>query len=88
MCKKDIINVGGVGLLQSKYNHSPSKMLSTVYSEYEWLPWKFILCPKGYWDDMKNQRNFLQYAAKELKVKEFSDWYRVTQQVGKLPLPR
>jgi hypothetical protein len=49
-----------------------------VYSEYEWLPWKFeSQIPRHYWDDLKNQRKFLEWAAIELKIKDYKDWYTV-----------
>jgi hypothetical protein len=58
-------------------------MLATVFPEYEWLPWKLERCPRGFWDDINNQRKFLDWVSKELKIEEFSDWYKVTKQVYK-----
>jgi hypothetical protein len=78
---QDIVKIGGYSLLKSKYNHSPSAMLRQVYSEYEWLPWKFDTCPTYFWDDPKNQRKFLEWASKQLSVKDMSDWYSVTYKV-------
>ena len=48
-----------------------------VYPEYDWLPWKFEKCPKKYWHDVKNERKFMDWAGKELNVKEMSDWYNL-----------
>ncbi len=56
-------------------------MLNEVFPEYDWLPWKFERCPKGYWNDIKNVRKFMDWAGKELNVKEMSDWYRVSYMV-------
>jgi hypothetical protein len=58
-------------------------MLSIVYSEHEWLPWQFVSCPNNYWDDVKNHRKFLEWASKQLNVKEFDDWYKVPAKVIK-----
>jgi hypothetical protein len=55
--------------------------LAAVYSDYEWLPWKFSFCPNNFWDDVKNHRKFLDWAAKQLNVNEYGDWYRVTANV-------
>jgi hypothetical protein len=73
--------IGGASLLNSKYKASPSLLLSTVYPDYDWLPWKFAKSAQNYWNDMKNQRKFLDWAAKQLKIKEMSDWLKVTTHV-------
>jgi hypothetical protein len=73
--------LGGATLLRNKYNSSPIKLLSAVYPEYEWLPWKFDKSPANYWEDVKNQGKFVEWAAKQLNVNEMSDWYKVTKKV-------
>jgi hypothetical protein len=72
-------DIGGNKLLNSK--KSLSQLLSEVYPDYDWLPWKFGRCPQEYWDDMKNQRKFMDWAATELNIKEMSDWYKITLKV-------
>jgi hypothetical protein len=74
---------GDVGstLLQNKYNGSLALMLSTLYPEYDWLPWKFSKSPLNFWEDVKNQRKFMDWAGKQLRIKEMSDWYKVSQKV-------
>jgi hypothetical protein len=69
-------------LLRHKYNDSISAMLSSVYPEYEWLPWKFKKCPKGLWENVNNLRRFMDWAAKELNIKEQNEWYNVKREVG------
>jgi hypothetical protein len=54
-----------------------------VYPEYEWLPWKFKICPKNYWEDVNNQRRFMEWSARQLNIKEMSDWYNVSLKVCK-----
>jgi hypothetical protein len=71
----------GAGPLLNKYSNSTSILLSKLYPEYDWLPWKFAICPRNFWDDIENQRKFMDWAAKELKVKDMSDWYNVSQRV-------
>jgi hypothetical protein len=58
-------------------------MLSTLYPDYNWLPWKFSKVPFNYWQDLKNHRKFLDWAATQLNVKEMSDWYKISQKVNK-----
>jgi hypothetical protein len=75
--KKDIKDLGGIGLFR-KYRFSMHDMLQSVYPEHEWLPWKFAEIPHLYWKDVKHQKRFLEWAFKELSLKEMSDWYGVT----------
>ena len=77
--KQDILEHGGSGLL-SKYN-SMYVMLSNVYKEVEWLPFMFDQTPRKYWDNIDNQKKFVEWAGKELKINEMSDWYHVSQEV-------
>jgi hypothetical protein len=77
---QELNDIGGGSLLQ-KYNRSVQLLLSEVYPDYNWLPWKFAKSADNIWDDKKIQRKFLDWAAKELNVKEMSDWYRVTNKV-------
>ena len=73
--QKDFRSLGGGGLLGT-YNSSPSLLISSVYSEYDWLPWKFMFA-KNNWNQ-QNQVKFVEWAGKELGIKEKSDWYKVT----------
>ena len=79
---QDFFKLGGEGLLK-QCGSSPYKLLSTVYPDYDWLPWKFDRCVSYYWDDIKNQRKFMDWAGKELGIKEKSDWFKVTYHVNK-----
>jgi hypothetical protein len=63
------------------YNGSPSRLLSTLYPEYDWLPWKFDRCPNKFWENVNNQRKFMEWATKELNIKDMSDWYTVSVKV-------
>ena len=77
---KSLSELGGTSLLQ-KYNNSLPALLSTMFPGFEWLPWKFFKCPQNYWDDMKNQRKFMDWVVLELKIKEPKDWYTVSSKV-------
>lgn len=63
------------------YNGSISTLLCNIYNEYEWLPWKFSSAPKNYWLDRKNQRKFMDWARKELGIKDMDDWHNIKNQV-------
>ena len=70
--------MGGETLLR-KYNSSLHLFLSTIYSDYEWKPWKFIT--KGLWDDVKIQRQFLDWVATQRNHNNLNDWYNITTKV-------
>jgi hypothetical protein len=78
---KDFRAIGGTGII-SRYKWSNYQMLSTLYPKFEWLPWRFDKCPNNYWENLKNQRQFIEWAGKELGVKDMNDWYKVTHKVA------
>jgi hypothetical protein len=78
---KDLINLGGAGLVHS-YNHSLPQILFTIFPEIAWNAEKFEKSPQNYWDSVENQKNFVESAAIKLNVKIMSDWYNVTVKVG------
>jgi hypothetical protein len=80
---KDFHEIGD-SLLKNKYESSVHLLLAAVYPEYDWLPWKFCRCNEKYWDDPKNHKKFLDWAGKQLNIKEMSDWYKVIQKVNKI----
>jgi hypothetical protein len=78
---QDFYDVGAGGLLVHKYKNSPSFLLSKMYPDYEWLPWKFTKSPRNFKGDETNKRKFLEWAGKQLGVKELNDWYNVSARV-------
>jgi hypothetical protein len=73
--------VDGARLLKLEYNGSIAALLSKVYPEYEWLPWKFDFSSRNFWSDNKNKKKFIDFAGTQLGIKEMSDWYKVTHNV-------
>jgi hypothetical protein len=69
----------GGGHLINLYDSSPHKLLSGLFPEYDWLPWR--LSPLNFWNDKKNQRKFMDWVAKELSITDMSDWFKVTNKV-------
>jgi hypothetical protein len=75
---KDLRDLGGSYIVE-KRGSVPYYIFSEIYPEYEWLPWRFNRVVPGYWDDVNNQKKFMEWASKELKIKDMSDWYNVTE---------
>ena len=80
MNAEDIKKVEGGKSFLSQYSGSFFKLLTTVYPDYEWQPWRFINSPHNYWVDVNNQRKFMEWAGKELGIKELNDWYKLENQ--------
>ena len=74
---KDVERLGAAGLLKY-YSHSVFSALQDLYPEHEWVE---LECRpnvrKGYWEDVKNCRSFLDGVARRFCVDERKDWQKV-----------
>jgi hypothetical protein len=68
-------------LISQMYNGSLLQLLSSVYPDYDWLPWKFEERLQNYWENANNQRKFMEIASKKFDIKELSDWYKISRKV-------
>jgi hypothetical protein len=71
---------GGASLLRM-YDDSPPLLITSVFSEHAWLIWRFQVVPKGFWQDEKNQRKFMEWLQNKLQLNSWEDWYSVTRKV-------
>jgi len=76
----DVYQRGGSSLLNNYFGGSIVKALATVYPEAHWEVWRFEQVPKGYWDELKNQRIFFDSIAKKLNVVKSEEWYKVSRE--------
>lgn len=74
---KNLIELGGRRLLD-QHSASMYKVLSSVYPEYEWIPWKFHRIASNEWQN--SGREFMDLVAKELNINNKQDWYKVTKE--------
>jgi hypothetical protein len=56
-------------------------LLSAVYPDYDWLPWKFEISPRNLWQSQKIVRKFLDWAGIQLGLKCLDEWHLVTIKV-------
>ncbi len=68
---------GGSDLLKYHYEDSLVRALTSVYTEHSWKLWKFSHAPVHFWKDVRNHREYFTWLAKELRVEQFKDWYKV-----------
>ena len=73
---KDFQSIGGSPLLR-KFNNSPYALLCSMFPEHEWLPWQFANAPKHYFDQVSNQKKFLEWAKNKLN----KDWEKISAKV-------
>lgn len=57
---QDFRAFGAHPLLQL-YNQSIYKVVSSVYEEHNWVPWRFHKVPNNHWKNPKNQRAYLDW---------------------------
>lgn len=75
---KDIVSLGGAPLRRI-YKNSMYNTLVSVYPNQDWPIWKFNRVPSGQWDDLNQQRQFMDMVAQKLGLKSMDDWYYVKQ---------
>jgi hypothetical protein len=75
------VKIEGASLLNKYHNASPAALITAVYPEYKLLPWRFTRNTRSYWDIVGNQKKFIDWAAQQLNIKDYSDWYKVVTKV-------
>ena len=75
-CKDFRLN-HGCYFMMAYYESNPYKIISSIYTEYTWFPWKFNQVKKGYWDDILNQRIYMDWLLKEMKYVDYTDYYKL-----------
>jgi hypothetical protein len=76
--KKKIGKNYGYSLL-SKYNGSPSLILTSLYPKYEWLFWKFGQAPTKSWDSGDNQLQYMSWLGNRLEYTTMEDWFKISK---------
>lgn len=71
-----IKNHGGTFL--GYFNDSAHRAVKEIFPNYDFDLWLFRHVPPDYWNDMKNQRNYLDWLGDKLGYTRYEDWYKVT----------
>ena len=77
LTKNKLILTGGKNLIE-KYDGSINKLLSTIYPNF---PWKFenlITKYKKYFNEIENQKEYLNKLFFKLKLKKLDDWLEIS----------
>jgi len=80
--KRNIVENGGEGLLKYYYDDSPSKAVLSIYSQHNWMLWRFHLPPRGYWRSLSTDKlemnRLFDWLSEKLAIKSLDDWYRIS----------
>lgn len=68
------------------HNDSLRISLAAAFPEHHWRPWLFADDARGYWQDISNQREFLDCVGKEeFSVSRLEEWYSVSLKEKMIP---
>lgn len=79
LTKQDFHANSGGGLLANYYGDSPQMALAELYPKTKWYCWLFRSTPQGYWQDIANRKEYMDWLAKRLGYRTDDDWYKVTR---------
>lgn len=65
----DLINNAGSGIISQKPHKSIIELLKSAFPEYNWIEWKFVRVANCFWESKANQRTYLLWLFKELRLK-------------------
>ena len=66
--------------LLEKYNSSIYRLLTSVFPEFDFLPWKFSQAPKGILNRPNIILKAIKLAENKLNIKNGNDWNRVSME--------
>lgn len=53
------------------------EILRDLHPDFEWLEWRFMQVPAGFWDSPSNRIRYLKWLGKQLGYTKKSDWYQI-----------
>jgi hypothetical protein len=75
--RNDILQAGGE-FNKHFFDMTISEIVISSYPELKWLPWRFEQVPRGYWDDINEQREFFDWVYDQLQFSSKDDWYNLS----------
>jgi len=68
----DVVQHGGRSILK-KHNDSFVTAVKTLYNKHHWIPWKFNVSPRGFWNEQKNRKAYMHWLMTEEGWKTMED---------------
>ncbi len=78
LTKESFNENGGAGLLKNHYRSSILSAVREYRPDYNWKPWLFSKVPHGFWNELGNRRQYLEWLADHLRFRSLSDWHHLT----------
>jgi very-short-patch-repair endonuclease len=69
------------GSLLKNYSSSHINLLKLLYSDYDWLEWKFKYTSNNYWKNIDNKKKYAEWLGKKLEYITPEQWYNITSKV-------
>ena len=89
--KRDVVALGGGGMLANYYNDSVLGALRELRSRKRWQEWRFHSVPQKFWLSADNLHRYMDWLGKQLRIHTPELWYGVSaedvqQHHGSTPL--
>ena len=55
-----------------------ASLITAAYPHHNWKIWHFKTVPTGYWNDEKNQEEYMKWLGEQLNITDQEGWYNVT----------
>jgi hypothetical protein len=60
----------GSGVLLHYWNSSAIAAVKECFPDYDWKEWLFKCCPRSFWGDLKNHRNYMDWLARQCGIRQ------------------
>lgn len=70
----------GSSVLLHCWGGSAVRAVMETFPNHDWKEWRFVSCPRRFWNDRKNHRRYMEWLGEQIGVQELDDWYGVTNQ--------
>jgi hypothetical protein len=84
MTYPDVIAYNGGALWTRKRDpkyRNPYELLTAVYPDHSWLPWRFVNTIDGFWRNLDNVRWYLSWLGERLWFTSMDDWYCLSKEM-------
>ena len=81
-CSRKILEKYGVNSrIFLKNGGNLCSLLNNIYNINYFLPWKFNQVPLNFWNDINNQKWYMDWLFKELGYESDEDWYKIKNKI-------
>ena len=75
--QKDIKDFGGTGFLGVYYKGSVIQFVKAMNTEYQYKDWLFTIAPQGYWNNIINVKEYIEWLYIKKGFDSITDWYLI-----------